>query len=1460
MSHVSYDKDILPTLISQFQAIINSDITKIDVSYEIECLLQRTLILWRNGEENLISNRDKYDMKGLFFKRPVNPKELQLRYASMYNDIFKVNNYGVPTEIITKHDDVILSIINDELNKPLWWSLSDEDLHQSVLPEYKLQRYDEYISNLNFSLDKDVNDTTRVTWLSDMEKDVTIELHNDLTPSGKKPVSKSRYISDRQSTEMDPHYVYHPIQALFLTILMIRATSAFGSEKVSADNPTFYSYGLRYMELLCNTIARGNNLYRTFPVIFSTEGKIVGTRLYSHYPIKLRIILNDLTYLLTYKDIHNYSRKYMDINDEVLLYMLQYPNKGRELKKTVTRLNLYYGLRFNAKTTDTGKTVNGVSYIHDHPIHKAANFTQPVLAAVNEFTSVSRCYEHESKILNKAVFSPTVKRYVFEDILSVKETGLPVLAKFCETLVDMRVNSTIITDIVFLRTLLNFGGYSRSNQITDFKATIDDITVMNEKFLSNSDPAKSINSLLEWMGPKMTDCGYGLTKAIIEGEISTASYPSANQAKTNIDTYITSRSAGIGNIKLIVNTGKKVYKTRSTSKSTFANVIGSKIFDVNDVSTVPIMFSEFLSNLSQTERDKFIEQYDQGKITPSEVMRICGQNVIGSRSTTAWRPVRPIYINVLQAHLAQSFIIGPHIDATTRQRRDRPTGLWFTGKELGIGFATLYQNGTSDMIAPAIEASSTGKALSVLADCSSWDQTYLTATIIPYYEGIKKALAAHGIASQINFYMIDSSRRDVQGMTILETIDWFNKFQEKRIFNASYLGELYSFVVKYMWSGRLDTFLMNSVQNGLITEKIAGDVFNQVNNIPLTWYQVAGDDAIMVYDASSITHFGQVDSIRNITVKNYEQANHIINPQKTVVSHISGEYAKIYYYAGMHFRDPSIQLHESEKDSNASDIIERLRGFSQVCFEYNKRAIGSLRVNSLYARLLAGLAYTIVVRKPSRSSSQVKDADNITPSKTSGPHDTYKYFPPPGAIITPSAYSGGLGMTYTGISLNEVLFIRLHLSKIVETGLSTVSTINFSANETLANALTKHFLKEKPEILKDLRLPVGTESIKSISYKSSDSVFSGGDFAQGLNMKRESLDATKVRISRQASDALGSIRVKLPNSLLYENIPYSALHQSFKQLAVDKDVARLTSESTLFRLLEDESDTPRMKITSSYPVYDLFVISAIKSRNVESSGPIRYISTPTEGKMLESTIGSRTGIQFRNKGYAGSQEIVRFIRQNGLIITEAQLIALVIKSGVLNSYNPKKTMTDLFEALSGDPSTSSVLADFFIEEKPHWEDNAISVTIIGSLLENCDSRLENISNFVGVPAINMERDITRMFKYIGYVYFAQRFILNNYNPDYINVQIKDEDLRLFLKSSKPVTNSKRNKSAQGKSHNPAMDEVANTTEPGFHVTYVTNVNDSEADNLLDTLALVHPLAIPFLGNQIEKYAVTQSEI
>ncbi|AAB18743.1 RNA-dependent RNA polymerase [Rice dwarf virus] len=1435
--------DIIPHLLCLFQEIIQANIQKVSEAYDLELKIMNILTLWRNGSDNLISDNDDYMKKGLFFSRSNDPLALQARYARMYDDLFKLNNYEVPDDVVRRHDNKILDIILKESSVPFWYDISDDEAHESMLPEFRLQDIHEFRLNLKrvrvvpdeseeIQMDESQSDKrrrkkrmekSRPVWLSGSESDRRIELNDSLKPSQKFETKLSSYLLNRLMNEMNPHYCGHPLPALFVTLIMLKAYSIKNK---------FFSYGIRYMELVCNEIAGPDLNTRTFPVLFGSDGSFVGTRVYSHYPIKLRMILNDLTYLLTYSDLHKFQEFELDVNDEVLLHMLRTPNDGRQLKKAVTRLNHYYGLKFNPKTTDCG-VVNGMDFTHKHPITKTADFTSPVLPMTNSFNKAEICYGHNSKILNRAVFTDTVRGHIREDLKNVADLDLPKLYEHVSKLVDMRVNYTIIYDLMFLRVMLNLGGYSRSNQITDFRKTIDEITKMNEGFLSGADPEKNIDTLNAWMAPTMEDCGYRLTKSILFGKFRKAKYPSDLEAKSNIDYYVTARSAGIGNLRISIETDKRKYKVRTTSKSAFVNAMGSGILDVNPVSNEPMMLTDYLLTQTPETRANLEAAIDSGSKSDSELMRILGQNSIGSRSTTAWRPVRPIYINVLQAHLAQAFIIGPHINATVNQHEYQPTSLWFTGDDLGVGFATLYQSGTADIIVPAIEASSTGKALSVLADCSSWDQTYLTATMIPYYNGIKRALLEYQQADMRNFYMIDSGRTGVPGMKLSEIVDWFNSFQTKRIFNASYLKERHSFVVKYMWSGRLDTFFMNSVQNALITRRIAEEVSLRVSNTGLSWFQVAGDDAIMVYDGSSISTTEQVTRINEITVRNYEESNHIINPQKTVISHISGEYAKIYYYAGMHFRDPSIQLHESEKDSGASDVTESLREFGQVIYEYNKRAIGTLRVNALYGRLIAGLAYSV--------NCPQYDASKRT-------YANMKYYPPPTSVIAPAAFKGGLGLSFTGLSLNEVLFIKLHLHEAVSQGLHVISMISFEANEVVSNSLSAYYLKDQKDLLRDMKLGKHLEKVKGISFKSSDLAFSGSDFSQGLNLKRESIDKVKLEVSRKSIRDLRSSGISVPSTHAYENLPYASLHQSFKSLKVDRDTSKFTNERLLVSLLEYKSDIPRVSVTSQYPVYDLINISKVDELNVRSGGPVRFISAPIEGKLLEENIGTRQGVQFKNRGYGGSQEVLHFIRSNGLVITEQALIDLIIKSGVLLMINPQRGLIDLFQSLSGDTASSMHLANFFMAEKPHWEDNAISLTIAGSLLENCDSRIENVKNFVSVLATGMQKDLQRMFYYVGFVYYAQRLIWSGGHSSKIFVSIDEDKLADFLRGSKPIT--RRRKAMAGTKREP-INLSANFS-------YEISEPDREISEY-DPLILCHPLSMPFFGNWQEKYSVMQSD-
>lgn len=586
-------------------------------------------------------------------------------------------------------------------------------------------------------------------------------------------------------------------------------------------------------------------------------------------------------------------------------------------------------------------------------------------------------------------------------------------------LLSRRLHQKIINDIIFIRLLINSGGYAHTHKILDFDQ-IDDNYKANEEYVNSS----AYNEVAPWMAKEMRRIGYNQTKRLL----AAGKYSTGEVFRNSLHKYVTSKSSGLPPIDVTVNIKGEELKTKFASKAAFLMLHGKEAIDVSII------------NKSNPELPSLIKKDVEEKIFKSncsreEENRICreyGISKIGSRSTVAFRDIRAIFINPMVSHLVQAALIYPHIEETTRRPSCQPKSV-LIDEDYGSCIATMYMDGSTDLIANSIMSSSSGNYVSILSDCSQWDQTFVSMDSIQFYTGVRDALSDSPHLLKNEIYMYDRS----MGLGLVQLADWFNEFHEKRYYLADYAGEVRLFSTNFMWSGRLDTFFLNCIQNHCVNKRI-NDVLTEVHRLPpFGFLSIAGDDVAAVIPATD-WNSSKTTIVKEVVIKAYTSTNHKINSKKSAVTARSGEYAKIYWYAGMMFRDPSIQLFEAEKSQKSTTRVEYVRGYSQKLFEYLRRAKTNMRIGSTYCRLLLSLTYFLDARVKSGRGR-------------------IRYIPPYQSIICPTFVKGGLGFTVTGISINESLFIRVYLSKWIEPSLPFLALIKVDVDNDLADLLFEYY-------------------------------------------------------------------------------------------------------------------------------------------------------------------------------------------------------------------------------------------------------------------------------------------------------------------------------------------------------------------------------------------------------------------
>lgn len=325
--------------------------------FELESEVAHEMLRIRNGAGCLF---DEYSSKGMVYERASSFDENEARFVNIWEGIIQINNQYVTQNERNKYDDTIKTIVEQDDKDPMWYELKSllkdkhpdtvEEIRTQVLPKFRLNSHAFYekrffnarmvgISkrdNVNGKdkKDKDRNKEKKMTEFERSDSlDFDLRLPHDLVSKGYKLHRASQYLKTRIQHELDPYYTAHPLMMLYLTIAFTKARK-----------PTYFSYGIRYLEIYMEKYAIKGIKYH-YPFEFRSDGGFVSVQYHSHAVFRFKYVLNSLGNLLMNEVTHGYEPEYMDVANQALLTILSDVNtKGREMKSAFNMFNLYYGM------------------------------------------------------------------------------------------------------------------------------------------------------------------------------------------------------------------------------------------------------------------------------------------------------------------------------------------------------------------------------------------------------------------------------------------------------------------------------------------------------------------------------------------------------------------------------------------------------------------------------------------------------------------------------------------------------------------------------------------------------------------------------------------------------------------------------------------------------------------------------------------------------------------------------------------------------------------------------------------------------------------------------------------------------------------------------------------------------------------------------------------------------------
>nr|APG79051.1 RNA-dependent RNA polymerase [Hubei reo-like virus 11]APG79151.1 RNA-dependent RNA polymerase [Hubei reo-like virus 11] len=1323
---------MIESLIDAVHSAIHSE--NVDEKLTLEEHIFKTLLCTRNNIDESKLFGDHFT-QGYAFSDETGFVRNELKFSNVYDTIFKLNAFNVSKQNVEKYDDIFKKLILEHDQLPMWYDLTTDDLTSSKTPlcriaskSYIKERFDMMI---NDGIEKmDVFESTK--------NDTDIEVGNDLfPPKNVRKVSKKLMLRTRIRNELDTYYKSHPSEFLLTTILMLKASDT-----------NYFDYGLRYLELMLESfdLKIGDKNILHLPTEYRSNGDFVQVHYSTLFIHQFKYILNLMTLRLHNMALGSLEEEHRAVSDEILLHILPNPMTiGKAVKTAFTPISLYNSIDTKIEVDET-LNLNQ----HKHPYYEVSE--GDLDSYPYTFMQHTVCIGACNATAGRSAYTAKVRDFVKTFFDYTKEHELHLFEKFVlKRLMPVRKNIGVPHDLIFVKMHTGASGYSHSHKLADFVPSIKKNYEENKRFMqfdADNEDARQLASALEKVG-------YDMTKKLVEEGM----YPDAEGFKSRLSSYLTARSSGLAPISMEMTVedvikGEKVrtkVKNNFTSKSFFEALRGEDVFTV-DLNVHGIDSIKYYEGLTPQEKKRVeTEGYNNNDLAKMGVSKI------GSRATSGYRAIRAIFMMKLQYHLMQCAIIKPHVEATTHRYPDNepPKSLWISDQDYGRSILTTDQDGSDDVWARYVMASSTGRYLISCADSSAWDQRVKVKFMLAFYEGIKKALAEiAGIYQQ--HYMT----REGNGLTLLQIIDLFNEVQSESKYLAEYGFEAAILDVNFLTSGRLDTFLLNSVMNSEIN-KIINDRLQRlieyirllVRYIALT---VAGDDMIsLLFIGNKQIRADQIEKIKEIIIKVYTNVGHDINANKTVMSFQGAEVAKRNMYCGFIFRDPNIQFYESEKTDRVDTKITRLRGQASKHFEMIKRSVCNMRVSTMHSRLILMLMY------------YYKYIDRSNVDKQSKTSTTIKYYPPYSASIMPTHVSGGLGATFTGVSQNEALFLIFQGSEIINKSIAVLKTLKNVTNERVQNGVLRKYIGD--ERYKYVKKGMAASNIIDIKFENTNPGEPSSSVSKGIDFKKKTMKVERKEASAQAILNLSRSGVKVPEQLKYSNAP-EVMVDNFAQLInlkaaankqdVDRIIADLfTSDNGKIKFTNDFKTNERL--VDIYEIYSMMLLNLVADENAESyiaCGTPRIASQAAIMQKMECYYGSRHGKGVRLNLEGANVALRRFINKTSISITSDQLMNAMNQAGVFNTTDlTHDKVVDFLTAVSGDADAANGTIRDLMRESYTWDDMLTAVTIAGSSVEAFDWSKNNVETRTSLKymGVGVPDSVRTLVQYSALMYAMQ---------------------------------------------------------------------------------------------------------
>nr|QHA33828.1 putative RdRp [Atrato Reo-like virus] len=1286
------------------------------MQYDREVSLFSDLVRVRNGttptyEDGMSS--------GTLFVTTSNTSANERNFSNMYEAIFALNEFEINPFTITKWDEKIDAILDAMDSSPMWYELTSDDIAASRTPDCRVASLDYYmLRNTTMLVDRMAVKELPIFERMAEFKDLMIWVDNDYYVQRRKQVPLIKMLRFRINEELNSHYVTHPSEFMLVYIIALKAME-----------PGYFDYGLRFIQRFMERIRSEEYDYYHLPVEYRSDGSFVNPQYHTRLPMILRIIINRLSLFIYYVEIHSFKREYLDMHDELFMFFASDPfENGKKFKKAFTAINLYYGM-------DTkGSPAPHLCQEHYHPWYNVTenDITDrpPVFNAQSDCTGI--CMTVTADKLDRACYSRSVRDFISEGINDIDKLGLPNTKYFIqERLIAARYNEHIIRDLVAVRMAMGSLGYARSHKIAD---VVDDII---SNYQHNIDHAETKE--YKAFGPQLCDRLRTVGKEQTLRLIREGKYPNSEHFHASISTYLTSKSSGAAPISVAYTlrdkkTGKIRHMKQSlNSKAARAMFSGDSVFNLSSIRPKYKSIFEYYEQLPRREQERIFEE----GLSPSDVNEI-GIYTIGSRATTATRAIRGIFVIPIQLHMAFCAIAKPHVDETSHPPESgNKSELFINDANYGAAILTQYQDGSLDAYAPFIQASASRRYIISAADASAWDQHCKFELMASWIAGIRDAFCETAAADKELYMHVGGD-----GINLVKICEEVIEFLRFGLFSLKYGDALRVVETNFMLSGLLVTFLLNSIINSEINYALNNDM--SADSTKILSMLIAGDDIGSILKLNKIGS-AEIEALREQICAKYTAAGHKINKNKSVMSNRSIEMAKIYAHLGFTFNDPYMQVNESEKSGKDESKVSLLRGFVHKQFDAFRRSNSKARVTCFVMRMCTMMAYHIKMFSTNVDSDKTK----------------YKYYPPYAACVLPSAIKGGIGCTWTGVALNESIWLQEQMSSCVATAIDTVDALRFDSQEIFASSFLKNVIPDDKHHLiprTDRQPDIEILSVNVSSTSARDAELS---IDAGINYKMRHLKAERVSSSNEAHGILKGFGINIDEGLKYENAPIMDMIQFSstlkRSMTANRDEFSL-NVNKLFDIKKGFLPTIKPVARSIYKYYKIngmvnyaaipHELGVVSDKYFSVRRPI----APDVFRNAERRFGARWGDAVKLNLMGLNKALQRFVSVTGSHVTAEVIQAAMIKHNMFSEVNAEELIVKFLTAVSGDLNAATQAAGDMQNVNHTWADMMVASTVNGTCAEYLDVKIDNINDSIMVLTTLIPSPLTRLLKYSAFTY------------------------------------------------------------------------------------------------------------